>query len=119
MQFLRSNLRIFFTNKLGLILVFANLILVIWGLSEKGCDYNYFHFYHEPISIKIVTVINFPALLLGELIYSWFFPPESGSTLIFVSNSKILLISIFSIFQWLLMGYLLNLMLLSNQKEIK
>ena len=119
MQFLLSNLKLFFINRIGLILLFANLILIIWGLSEKGWDYNHFHFYYEPFAIKIISLINFPSLLFEELIYSWFYPPQPSSSLILISNFQMLLISIFSIFQWLLIGYLLHLTVSSSQKEIK
>lgn len=106
-------------NRIGLALVFANIILIIWGLSEKEWSYNSFHFYYEPIAIKIITLINFPAMLFEALIYNWFLPPQQNFSTVFISDSEMILIVLLSIFQWLLIGYLLNLTFLSNQKEIK
>lgn len=118
MNFLLRQIKIFFTNRLGLALVFFNLFLALWGISEKGEDYDKFHFYYEPIPIKILAIINLPALIasdfLTKLVLS---PPKSQSSLYIIGNFEMLHIVIFSIFQWLLIGYVCNLIYRSYQDE--
>jgi len=120
MQSFLSNLKVFFINRIGLILVFSNLILAIVGLRNKGWNFNSFHFYYEPFEIKFLSGINLPAICFGQFFYELIFsrPPNPWS-MIFISNTEMLFIVIFSIFQWLLIGYLLDLLIKSNQKEIK
>lgn len=107
MNFLLPQLKIFFTNRIGLISVFVNLFLAIWGLREKGWNYSGFHFTYEPLPIQILTIINLPAIAIGESIGKSLFPP-SGSQFGFVETTgyEMILIVIFSIFQWLLFGYI-------------
>lgn len=120
MEFLLSQLKIFFTNRLGLLFVFTNVFLVIWGLAEKEWNYSGFHFYYEPIAIKFLTIINLPALFFGGAVYSLFYTrPAMGSSLIEIKDTEMLLIILSSIFQWLSIGYFLNLLLKINKKKIK
>jgi len=118
MSFLLRQIKFFFTNRLGLALVFFNLFLAIWGIFEKGENYDIFHFYYEPIPIKIITIINLPALfaagILTELVLS---PPKSGWSFVTIGNFEMLHIVIFSIFQWLSIGYVCNLIYRSYQDE--
>jgi hypothetical protein len=120
MEFLLAQLKIFFTNRTGLILVFTNFVLVIWGLAEKGWNYNIFHYYYEPIPIKIFTVINAIAIALaGEVNNLLYPPPETGWSFVIISNFELMLLVVFSISQWLLIGYLLDLMFRLGQEKIK
>jgi hypothetical protein len=120
MRFLLSHLKVFFTNRIGAVFVFTNLILAVWGLSEKGWDYESFHFYYEPLAIKIITILNLPAIFIAELIYEWLYsPPKFGSTMVRIYDFEMFLTVVFSIFQWLLFGYFLNWLFRINQEKIK
>ncbi len=117
MSFLLCQIKNFFTSRIGLALVFANLFFALWGIIEKGGDYSIFHFYYEPIPIKILTITNLPAIVLAESISRTFFPlPASHFTFVEIDNFEMLLIVVFSIFQWLLLGYLCNLI---SPKKLK
>ena len=105
MKFLLSQIKIFFTNRISLSAVFLNFILAIWGLSEKGWSYDSFHFIYEPVAIKILTIINIPAIAIGELLANQLFP-SPFQQVGYVENSEMIFIVIFSIFQWLLFGYI-------------
>lgn len=117
MNFLLSQLKIFFTNRIGLFSVFANLFLAIWGLNEKGWNYSGFHFTYEPLPIKILTTINLPAVAIGESIGETLFP-SSSLQFGFVENTgyEMILIVIFSIFQWLLFGYICKIIFQEKMK---
>lgn len=120
MEFLWSQLNIFFTNRIGFILVFTNFVLVICGLAGKGWNYNSFHYYYEPLPIKIFTIINLPAIALaGEINNLLYSPPEKNWSFVIISNSELLLLVVFSISQWLLIGYLLDLVTRLGQEKIK
>ena len=115
-----SNLKVFFTNRIGLILVFSNLILAIVGFRIKEWNFSSFHFYYEPFEIKLLSIINLPAICFGQFFYGLMFSRSPNPwSMIFLSNMETSFIVIFSIFQWLLIGYLLELLIKSNQKEIK
>jgi hypothetical protein len=110
MSFLLCQIKNLFTNRIGLAMVFVNLFLALLGIIEKGGDYSSFHFIYEPIPIKILTIINLPIIFLAESIGKTIFP-SSGSQFgsVETDNFEMLLIVIFSIFQWLLFGYFCNL----------
>ena len=120
MRFLLFQLKTFFTNRIALTAVLANLVLAIWGLSEKGWNYSNFHFYNEPLPVKILAIINLPVIFLVEIVWRSLFPlPVSQFDSVIIDTFEMFLIVIFSIFQWLLIGYFLNLILRSNQEKIK
>jgi hypothetical protein len=108
MKFLLSQINIFFTNQISLSAVFANFVLAIWGLFEKGWNYDSFHFIYEPAPIKILAIINIPAIAIGESLANQLFP-SPNQQVVYVENSEMLFIVIFSIFQWLLFGYICKL----------
>jgi uncharacterized protein with PQ loop repeat len=110
MSFLLRQIKNFFTNRIGLALVFVNLFLALWGIFEKGGNYSHYHYYYEPIPIKILTWINLPIIIVAESISRTLFPlPASPWSFVRISNFDMSLIVIFSIFQWLFFGYLCNL----------
>ncbi|MDQ3800581.1 MAG: hypothetical protein M3384_14120 [Acidobacteriota bacterium] len=111
MEFLSRQIKIFFTNCVGLICVSANLFLVVAGVLLTGDDIHSFHFYYEPLPVKIAVIINLPAILAADLTESLLFPPtpRAQSSLITVSNLNIFLTSVWSILQWLLFGYVCKL----------
>lgn len=111
MKFLLRQIKIFFTNRVGLICVFANLFLVVAGVWLTGDNIHSFHFTYEPLPVKIAVIINFPAIVAAELTEKFLFPsaPREGKGLIEVSNLSVLLASVWSIFQWLLFGYVCEL----------
>lgn len=120
MKLLLSQIKILFTNRIGFVLIFANFVLAFWGLAQKGWNYNTFHFYYEPLPTKIFTIVNLPAIAFAELINNLLYsPPKAGTSLIEISNGELLLSIVFSIFQWLLIGYLLDLMVCLKQRKIK
>src|SRR5215204_2350706 len=69
MQSLLSNLKVFFTNRIGMVLVLSNLIIAISGLRNKDWNFSNFHFYYEPTEIKFLSLINFPAIIFGQFVY--------------------------------------------------
>ena len=110
MSFLLTQIKSFFTNRIGLTLVFVNLFLALWGILEKGGSYSHFHFFYEPIQIKLLTIINLPVIILSESISRMLFPlPASNFSYVIISDFDMLLTVIFSILQWLMVGYLCNL----------
>jgi hypothetical protein len=110
MKFLLSQIKNFFTNRISLSAVLANFVLAIWGLSEKDWSYNSFHFIYEPIPIKILTIINIPAIAIGESLANQLFPsPSQPFGYVETNNSEMLFIVIFSILQWLLFGFVCKL----------
>ena len=110
MKFLLSQIKILFTNWIGLSSVFVNFVLAVWGVFEKGGYYNIFHWYYEPIQIKILFCLNLPSILIAEFFNEVIFAPAAQNrTSVSVSNSEMLLIVIFSIFQWLVFGYICKL----------
>lgn len=120
MRFLLSQSKLFFTNRAGLICVFANLILVVWGLSEKGWYCCNFHFTYEPFAIKILTFLNLPALIFSAFIYEWLFStPENNWSMVVIYDFEMVLIVVFSIFQWLFIGHFLNRLFRLNREKIK
>ena len=107
MKFLLLQIKSFFTNPIGWILVFTNLLLAIWGIIEKGGDYSSFHFTYEPLSIKILSIVNIPIIVIAESISEMVYPPVGPQfSMVFINNFEMLLIVVFSIFQWLFIGYL-------------
>ena len=110
MSFLLIQIKNFFTNRIGVGLVFVNLFLALWGIIEKGGVYSSFHFYYEPIQIKILAIANLPIIALAESISRMFYPlPDSNSKFVKIDDFEMSLIVMFSILQWLLFGYLCNL----------
>ncbi len=110
MNFLLCQIKIFFTNRIGLALVFINLFLAFWGIIERGGGYSNFHFYYEPIPIKILSIINLLVIALAESISRTLFPvPPSQWSYVKIDDFEMLLIVILSIFQWLSFGYICNL----------
>ena len=120
MNFLLSQIRIFFTNRFGLLLVFANLVLAVWGLAEKDWNYSGFHFTYEPTAVQILTIINlFPIFFSGEIYSAFYSPTEMASSLIEIKDLEMFLIVMFSIFQWLLIGYGINFLVSKSESKIK
>lgn len=110
MKFLLLQLKDFFTNRFGLIAVFANLVLAILGLAEKEWNYGIFHYYYEPSPIKIIFTMNLPVISFVASISRLLFPvPPSPWSYVKISSFEMMLIVIFSIFQWLLIGYVCHL----------
>lgn len=111
MKFLLIQTKHFLTNRTGLSCVFANLFLIVWGVFFIGDDFHTFHLTYEPLPIKIVILLNIPAMIAAGIIEALFFPSPQRmqSTLIEISNLTIVLNSICSIFQWLTIGYFCEL----------
>lgn len=111
MQFLSPQTKLFLTNRIGLSCVFVNLFLIVWGVFFIGDDLHTFHFTYEPLPIKLVVMLNIPAIIAAGTIEALFFPspPRAQSTLIEISNLTIILNSMCSIFQWLTIGYFCEL----------
>ena len=118
MKFLLLQLQDFFTNRFGLIAVFANLFLAIWGLAEKEWNYYIFHYYYEPTPIKIIFTMNSQVISFVESISRTLFPlPQSPWSYVKISSFEMILIVIFSIFQWLLVGYVCHLIYQNIRNE--
>lgn len=108
-------LKIFFTNRIGLLAVLTNFLLAILGLFQKDWSYDSFHFTYEPVSIKVLAISNLLVINLAESISRSLLPfPNSNIGNVRINAIEMLLIVIFSIFQWLFFGYLL-----SSKKEMK
>lgn len=111
MQITFSELKKFFTNPIGLAAVLINFLLAIWGLFEKGWNYSNFHLFHEPLPIQILTLTNYFAISLAEMISKAFFQPEhSDFGYAIISEFEMFLIVIFTILQWLIIGYICSLL---------
>jgi hypothetical protein len=105
-----SHLKGLFKTRLGWMLVAANLLLAVWGASEKGWDLNGFHATYEPIAILISFVLNIPAMIIADLIDAALYTREAKThaSMIHIENSFILLTALCSVFQWLVIGYILE-----------
>ena len=68
-----NKLKVFFTNRNGLVLVFANCLLAILGVRNKGWNFSGSHLFYEPLEIKILAIINFPAILIAQFVYELFY----------------------------------------------
>ena len=120
MQTATSQLKKFSNNSIGISAVFINFFFAIWGLYEKGWDYRSFHYVYEPLSIQLLTVINLFAISLAESLDRKFFPTESSQFgYVRCSDFEMILIVIFTIFQWLLIGYVLSFLLQNIQGKLK
>ncbi len=109
MNFLLEQLKVFFTNRIGLALVSINLLLLVWGMYEKGGHYNYFHWYYEPTPLKLFAYLNWwIVMLVGELERNFFPATESDSSFI-MSDFYMLHVLIICILTWLVIGYIFNL----------
>ena len=113
-----SFLRTFFTNRFGLVGVAANMALLIVGLFEKGFGDRTFHFYYEPLSIKIFVFLNIPAIFASDLLTVALYPTKATSSMIVISNFEFFTTVVFSILQWLLFGCLLALSLQQNRATV-
>ena len=110
MKFLLSQIKILFTNWIGLSTVFANFVLAVWGVFEKGGYYNIFQWYYETFKIKILFCLNLPSILIAEFFNEVVFATVAQNrSSVSISNFEMLLIVIFSIFQWLVFGYICKL----------
>ena len=114
MKIVLSELTKFFTNKVGILLVLVNFISALLGLYMKGIAYYSFHFHYEPLPIKILTLLNLPAILFAELLFS---TNESDKFGVSVNEYEFITIVMCSIFQWLLIGYILYKIF--PEKELK
>ena len=115
-----EKLKAFFINPNGLVLVLANFLLAVLGVRDKGWSFSSFHFYYEPIEVKILIFINFPAVLLASFVYELFFTrPKLGLSSAAIYDFEMFLIVLFSSFQWLLIGLMINFPFRKAQKEIK
>lgn len=118
MKKLLSEFTIFFTNKVGILLVLINFILALLGSFLKGFTYNSFHFHYEPLPIKILILLNLPAIFIESFIYQIFFKPiDTQKFGVVISGCEFITIVICSIFQWLLIGYIFYK--LFPKKELK
>jgi len=105
MDRIKEHVMNFFFNRLGLIFVTVNLILVFFGWLLKGGNFNTFHFYYEPLPIKIFVLLNLPAIFLSDLIVGTFFPvTQRASDMLEVATPELVIIGIVSILQWLVIG---------------
>lgn len=101
----------FFSTRIGWTLVFVNLFLAIWGLREKGWQFSGYHFIYEPVTIKLLTFLHLPIIVIAESISRALFPlPDSNFKDGTIHNFDMFLIVLFSVFQWLLIGYLCNVL---------
>lgn len=118
MKKLLSEFTIFFTNKVGILLVLINFVLALSGLFLKEFAYKSFHFIYEPLPIKILIFLNFPAMVAAGLISAVFFPSNNRpSSVVNIGGYEFITIVICSIFQWLLIGYIFNKLFF--KKELK
>lgn len=109
MKFVIEQLKIFFTNRIGLALVSFNLFLIIWGMYEKGENYNSFHLFYEPAPLKLFVYINWwIVILVGELERNYFPSIKSDSAFI-LSDFYMLHVVIICVLTWLLIGYVFHL----------
>ncbi len=110
----------FFANRNGLVLVFANFLLAILGIRDKGWNFSGFHWFYEPLEIKILTLINIPAIFIAQFFYELFFTrPQLSSSLITIYNVEMMLIVLFSNLQWLLVGSFINFPFQKPQEKNK
>ena len=107
----------FFTNKPGICLVLANFLVAIWGLIEKEGNFRHFHFYYEPLSTKILALINTPAIMFAETVDRLFFTYQYHLSAVIISNFEFALIVIFSCVQWLLVGHIINQIYRTNSDK--
>ena len=100
-------------------MVLLNFLLTILGLVFKEFDYSYFHFTYEPIAIKILSLINLPAIILGGLVGMFFDSSnDSQPTFVIITDAEFLSIVIFSILQWLIIGYVIYLCVYFSSKKV-
>jgi len=105
MKLVEEHIMNFFFNRVGLILVIINLLLVLCGWLLKGENFNTFHFYYEALPIKIFCLLNLPAIFLGDLIMGAFFPAAQQSSDMFeFATPELVIIGVLSILQWLVIG---------------
>ncbi len=105
MPFFTKRLKNIVADRTGMVLVFANLFLAVWGVAEKG-GYGRFHFIWEPWQIKILTVINLPAITAAGLLESLVASPrgEPNGT-VEITGLSLFFTVVFSTLQWLLTGF--------------
>jgi hypothetical protein len=99
----------FFGNRWGLTLVAVNFLMAAWGVVEKRGDYQSFHYYYEPLPIKIIALVNLPAITLAEVVNAVFFSPVGDTfSMIWYSRFTMFLVAVFSSLQWLAIGFFLK-----------
>jgi hypothetical protein len=110
MDFLVRQIKSFFINRIGLALVFFNLFLIVLGIYEKGSTFIYFHFYYEPLPIKLFVILNWWIFVLVDELERELFPPEvSHWSYVKMSDFFMLNVVILCILTWLIIGYIFHL----------
>lgn len=94
------------SNRVAQIFVVAHLISIVFLYSwSQGKEISSHNFYYQPFLLKFFVVINLPSLFLTGLIFSPFAKnfPEQNS--LWIESSYFIVLMIFSLLQWLLIGY--------------
>ena len=135
-QFLKRAL----SSRLGQILVIIHLCLVLFDFSEKNVqDFDpndctsvsewdvtgyliagrFFHFSHESLLHKLVTLSDLPAMLVSSLFTAplyYFYPSICAYTASWI-DAFILLV--FASFQWLLIGFGIQSLFMRRVERLK
>ncbi|MEP6786860.1 MAG: hypothetical protein ABJB40_00410 [Acidobacteriota bacterium] len=98
-----------FLNKIGWVGIAFNSLLVIIGAIQKGDNFRWFHFYYEPVSIKLFFLLNIPPFVMAEWVDGAFRrQPLVNEELFVIPYDVLFLVGIFSVVQWLVVGYVLK-----------
>lgn len=98
-----------FLNRFGLTGLAANTFLLLWGVFDRGFGDRSFHFYYDPLPIKILTVVNLPALAAADSLNAAVFPATAlASSMLTISNFHFAAFLFFCVCQWVLIGGLLQ-----------
>jgi len=96
-----NGLRAFFSNRYGLTFLVGHWVLFGIGVYLRGGPLRLFaHFRYEPLLLKVLTVLDLPAIFIGDLI--------SGTALQGLSDSQALIYTTLISIQWILIGYIVK-----------
>ena len=109
MSRLHEHLTNFFLNKISWLLIAFNSILIVLAGTDKGWDFQSFHFYYEPLSYKLFSLLNLPAFICAGLFTTITQgPTPQRSSTVYLTNYELVASASFSIVQWLIIGYLIQ-----------
>lgn len=106
-----------FNARTGQICVLINLLMFAFALWQREGFGRPFHAHYEPLLLLILLLLNLPSILIAGLI---FIPLTFGTLGLNTDNENILaqiiIGFIVSSFQWLLIGYWLELLFLRSAR---